>query len=215
MAGYYDSFPDWSDKLAPRIVKALQSRKFDAYYCKTADEAREKALELMPEGSSVSWGGSLSIRQIRLTEAVSKGNYQVIDRDLAKSPEERHELMRKAFTCNTYLSSANALSEDGEFVNVDGQGNRVAAITFGPDSVIIVMGMNKVVKSLQDAYNRARSYAGPLNTVRIGTQTPCATTGSCINCKSAGSACSYIVTTRLSNVQGRIKVILVGEVLGL
>ena len=123
--------------------------------------------------------------------------------------------MRQAFLCDTYLTSVNAISEDGEFVNIDGMGNRVAAITFGPKSVIAIIGMNKVCKTLEDAYIRARSYASPMNTVRLNLSTPCAATGSCINCKSDECACSYIVTTRMCRIPGRIKVILVGEPLGL
>ena len=215
MDGYYNSFPDWSDKIAPRIQKALEGRGFAAYYCKTAAEAKKQALELMPEGSSVSWGGSLSIRDIGLLDAIEAGNYEIIDRERAKTPEERQALMRKAFMCDTYLTSVNAISEEGEFVNIDGLGNRVAAITFGPDSVIAIVGMNKVCKTLEDAYTRARNYASPLNTVRLKLKTPCAETGSCSNCKSPSCACSFIVTTRMCRIPGRIKIILVGEPLGL
>lgn len=215
MNGYFNSFPNWSDKLAPRIQSALQARRFDAYYCKTAEEAKEQAIKLMPKGSSVSWGGSVTIREIGLLDAVEAGKYEIIDRDRAKTPEERQELMRQSLLCDTYLTSANAMSEDGEFVNIDGLGNRIAAITFGPKSVIVIVGMNKICKTLEDAYVRARAYASPLNTIRLDLQTPCASTGSCANCKSSACACSYIMTTRMSNVQGRIKVILVGEPLGL
>ena len=215
MNEYYNSFPNWSDKLAPRIQKALQSRHFDAYYCKTGAEARELALSLIPKEHSVSWGGSVTIREIGLLDAVEAGGYTVIDRDRANSPEERHELMRQALLCDTYLTSVNAISEDGEFVNIDGMGNRVAAITFGPKSVIAVVGMNKVTKTLEDAYRRARHYASPLNTVRLHLATPCAATGSCADCKSPDCACSYLVTTRMCRQPGRIKVILVGEPLGL
>ena len=214
MSGYYNSFQDWSDRLGLRMQKALQDRQFEAYYCRTAAEAKQKALALMPEGSSISWGGSLTIREIGLLDAVMAGDYRVIDREVGKTPEERHELMRQALLCDIYLTSVNAISEDGEFVNIDGGGNRVAAITFGPKSVIAVVGMNKVAKTLQDAYNRARSYASPLNTVRLNLATPCATTGSCINCKSKSCACAYIVTTRMCREPGRIKLILVGEPLG-
>ena len=215
MGEYFNSFPNWSDKLGPRVQKALQSRNFEAYYCKTAEEAKEQALKLLPEGSSVSWGGSLTIREIGLLDAISVGKYEIIDRDLARNSQERMELMRQALLCDTYLTSVNAISEDGEFVNIDGMGNRVAAITFGPKSVIAIVGMNKVCKTLEDALVRARSYSAPLNVVRIGLQTPCNTSGSCANCKSADCACSYIVTTRMCKTPGRIKVILVGEPLGL
>ena len=215
MSSYFNSFPNWSDKLAPRIQKALQARKFEAYYCKTAGEAKKQALALLPQAGSISWGGSVTIREIGLLDAVLAGGYEVIDRDCAETLEERHELMRQALLCDTYLTSVNAMSEDGEFVNIDGAGNRVAAITFGPKSVIAVVGMNKICKTLEDAYIRARSYASPLNTVRLNLNAPCAATGSCANCKASDCACSYIVTTRMCKIPGRIKVILVGEPLGL
>ena len=215
MSDYYNTFPDWSDIIGPRVQKALQSRFFEAYYCKTAEEAKEQALKLLPEGSSVSWGGSLTIREIGLVDAVNAGNYTVIDRDTANSPEERNELMRQGLLCDTFLTSVNAISEEGEFVNIDGLGNRVAAITFGPNSVIAVVGMNKVCKTLEDAHIRARNYASPLNALRFGLNTPCSTTGTCANCKGSDSICSIIVTTRLCKIPNRIKVILVGEPLGM
>ena len=215
MNEYYNSFSDWSDKLAPRVQKALESRNFETYYCKTAAQATQQALQLMPKGSSVSWGGSVTLREIGLLDAVTAGGYEVIDRDCGTTPQERHQLMRQALLCHTYLTSVNAISEDGQFVNIDGTGNRVAAITFGPESVIAVVGMNKVCKTLEDAYTRARTYASPLNTVRLRLATPCAETGSCANCKTDACACSYIVTTRMCKVPGRIKIILVGEPLGL
>jgi L-lactate utilization protein LutB len=215
MGEYYNSFSDWSDKLAPRIQKALQARHFEAYYCKTASEAKEQALKLIPEGSSISWGGSVTIREIGLIDSVESGGYRIIDRDRAKTQDERFELMRQALLCDAYLTSVNAISEDGQFVNVDGVGNRVAAIAFGPRTVIAVVGMNKACKTLEDAYSRARNHASPLNAVRLNLKTPCNDTGSCVNCKSDDCICSYIVATRMSRVPGRIKIILVGEPLGL
>jgi Uncharacterized conserved protein containing a ferredoxin-like domain len=215
MNAYYNSFSDWSDRLAPRIQKALQGRHFEAYYCKTAAEAKQLALELIPKEHTVSWGGSVTLREIGLLDALAAEGYEVIDRDVAKNAEERTELMRQALLCGTYLTSVNAMSEEGEFVNIDGLGNRVAAITFGPKNVIAIVGMNKICKTLQDAYTRARSYASPLNTVRLNLKTPCNLTGSCADCKSEDCACSYIITTRMCRVPGRIKVILVGESLGL
>ena len=215
MLEYYDSFPEWCDLLAPRVIKALESRQFDAYYCRTASEAKEQALQLIPKGSSISWGGSLSIREIGLTEAVKEHGCEIVDRDLAANPSERFELMRKAFLCDTYLTSVNAMSESGEFVNVDGMGNRVAAIAFGPKSVIAVVGMNKICKTVSDAYTRAKCYASPLNAIRIHLNTPCTQNGSCFDCKVVDSCCAYIVTTRFCRIPKRIKVILVGERLGL
>ena len=203
-----------NDLLGPKVAKALNDRHFEAYYCKTAAEALEKAIALIPEGDIVSWGGSETIRVIGLTRRIHEGNYNVLDRDTASTPEEKMRMSRDALLCDTYLSSVNAISEDGQMVNVDGNGNRVAAIAFGPKQVVIVAGMNKVVKTIDDALSRARNYASPVNVQRFGLKTPCTTTGSCEDCKSTDCICSFIVTMRNCRPAGRIKVVLIGEDLG-
>jgi L-lactate utilization protein LutB len=196
-------------------VTALKSRHFGAYYFDDPDEAVKKIFELIPKDDVISWGGSYTVVSLRLRELAREKGYAVIDRDEAKSPEERGELMRKSLTCGTFLCSANAISEDGEIVNIDGIGNRVAATIFGPRQVIIVAGMNKAAHSLQDAYNRARSIASPTNNQRYPAgKNPCLETGACHNCKSADSLCSYIVTMRLCKPAERIKVVLIGTDLG-
>jgi L-lactate utilization protein LutB len=150
-----------------------------------------------------------------LYDRAAKEGYKCINRDAAKSPEEKVELMRQALLCDTFLMGTNALSEDGILVNIDGNGNRVAGLCYGPRQVIIVAGMNKVAKSLDDAVARARNLAAPLNTQRFpAMKTPCSINGACGNCKSAESICCQIVVTRLCKPAGRIKVILVGQDLG-
>jgi L-lactate utilization protein LutB len=201
-------------KLGQKIVASLKARHFDAYYFDDASGATDKILELVPSSDVVSWGGSMTIDALGIKEKLSGKGCAFIDRDTGKTPEERVELMRKSLTCDTFLSSTNAISEDGELVNVDGNGNRVAAMLFGPKQVIIVMGMNKVAHTLQDAYTRARTVASPLNNQRFGGKTPCFETGECRNCKSADSTCSFIVTMRLCKPAHRIKVILIGQDLG-
>ncbi|MDL2301457.1 lactate utilization protein [Lachnospiraceae bacterium OttesenSCG-928-D06] len=208
--------------LAKKIVKNLQSRNFDAYYFENKEDALHHALSLIPESSSVSWGGSITLSEIGLLDCVKEGKYTVIDRDSAKTPEERVELMRKALLCDTYLTSFNGMSEDGVLINIDGVGNRVAAISFGPKSIIGIVGMNKVCKTTASAIERARTYAAPVNMQRIAINphfsagnTPCSLNGSCADCKSADCICSYIVETRMCKVAGRIKIILVGEDLGI
>jgi L-lactate utilization protein LutB len=198
-------------KLGLKVVDALKSRRFDAYYFDSPDDAVTKVFELIPKDDVISWGGSFTVVSLRLQEIAREKGYAVIDRDTAKTPEERTELMRKALTCGTFLSSANAISEDGELVNIDGVGNRVAAMVFGPRQVIVVAGMNKVAHTLQDAYNRVRTIAAPVNSQRFSGKTPCQETGGCKNCKSPDSMCSYIVTMRLCKPAGRIMVILIGE----
>ena len=203
-----------SDLLGPQVVKALESRHFEAWYVETKEEALKKALELIPEGASVSWGGSATAHEIGLIDALRKGNYELYDRDKAADHEEKLEIYRKALLADYYISSCNGMSEDGIFVNVDGNGNRVAAISFGPRNVILVVGINKVVKTAEDAMARARNYAAPINKQRFPGETPCKAVGKCMDCKSPKSVCSYLVTTRLCRPGGRIKVILVGESLG-
>ena len=200
--------------LATQIVKALQSRKFDAYYVENSADAVQKALSLIPLDHVVSWGGSATLEQTGLLDAVKKRN-KVIDRDLAPNREEKTALMRQALLADTFLTSANAISEDGQIVNIDGTGNRIAATIFGPTNVIFIIGMNKVCKTLDDAISRARNYAAPVNAQRFDNlNTPCHQTGSCADCKSDHCICAYILTTRFSKPAHKIKVILVNEVLG-
>lgn len=202
------------EKRGALLVKNLKSRHFDAWYCATAEDALAKALELIPEGVSVGWGGAQSAEDIGLLEAVRKGPYQAIDRDTAKSPEERVKIMKQALLADVFIAGANALSLDGQMVSIDGNGNRVAAIVYGPDSVIIIAGMNKVMATLEDAVQRARTVAAPMNKQRFNLDTPCEVTGACGDCKSPGCICNQILITRNSKPAGRIKVILVGEELG-
>ncbi len=202
------------DKRGPVLVKNLQSRHFDAFYCSTKEEALEKALSLIPRGHSVGWGGTMTCQQIGLIDAVRAGEYRALDRDTCKTAEEREELMRQTLLCDTFLTSANAISLDGQMVNIDGNGNRVAAIVYGPRQVIVVAGMNKVEDTLEAAINRARTVAAPLNEQRFGHPNPCAATGSCADCKSETCICNQILITR--HCRGnRIKFVLVGEDLGL
>lgn len=208
--------------LSGKIIKNLESRKFLAYYCDTAAEATEKAISLIPDGASVSWGGSVTLEEIGLLEQVKQVGYSVIDRDTASSVEQRADFMRQSLLCDTYLTSFNAISEDGVLINVDSTGNRVAAITFGPKSVVAVVGMNKVCKTAEDALVRARTHAAPINAQRCTfnphfhpvKNTPCMLNGSCGNCKADDCICSYIVETRMCRPKGRTKIILVGESLG-
>jgi L-lactate utilization protein LutB len=201
--------------LGAQVIKNLESRHFEAYYCKDRDEAAVKALSLIPAGALVSWGGSVTLRETGIIDRVYEAGFKVIDRDKAKSPEEKFELGRQALLCDCFLAGINAIAEEGILVNIDGLGNRVAATIYGPKSVILVAGMNKVRKTLEDARSRARCYAAPVNVQRVGAKnTPCALTGSCGNCKSTESICTFIAETRLCKPAKRIKVILVGENLG-
>ena len=202
-----------NELLAQKMIKELESRNMEAYYAASKEEALAKALELIPENASVTWGGSMSIQEIGLTKALHEGNYEVLDRDCYDTREEKNEVARKAFFCDYYLASANAISEDGIMVNIDGNANRVAAIAFGPKNVLMIIGMNKVVRTEEDAMSRAKNIAAPINAQRFG-KTPCTVTGSCANCKSPTCICCQTLITRFSLAPNRIKVILVNDDLG-
>ena len=205
-----------NQKLGPKVVQALKNRFFDAWYFDNSDEALEKIVSLIPKDHVVAWGGSMTLDEIGIKEHLAKDNYKVLDRDKASNQEERAGIMRQALLCDTFLASSNAISEDGQLVNIDGGGNRVAAMIFGPRQVIVIAGMNKIVKSLDDAIVRTRTIAAPRNNQRFpNTKNLCRESGSCADCKSPDSICSYIVTTRLSRPAGRTKVILIGKDLGL
>lgn len=203
------------DKSGPRVAAALHKRNMEGYYCSTADEAVEKVLELIPTGDVVSWGGVATVDELGIKERLRHRGQPVIDRDTARTPEERMAMLHQALTCDTFLMSSNAISEDGQLVNIDGMGNRVAAMCYGPRQVVVIAGMNKVLGTLDDAIARARNIAAPASAQRFGIKTPCGLTGQCGDCTSPDCICSYVVVTRYSMVHERIKVILVGEDLGL
>lgn len=196
------------------LVNHLKSRHFDAWYCATKEEALAKALELIPEGSTVGWGGTASAQQIGLTDALNRGNYHTIDRDRLATREEKEQAAKDCLFADYFLTGANALSLDGEMVNIDGNGNRVAAIIYGPKNVLVIAGMNKVMDDLDAAVHRARTVAAPINKQRFDSNTPCGVTGVCADCKSESCICNHIVVTRHCRPVGRIKFILVGENLG-
>lgn len=202
-------------KAAPRIVKALKNHHFDAYYADTKAEAVQQLLELIPADHVVGWGGSLTLKECGAIDAV-RAHYTCLDRDSVSTPEEKAEIMRRALTCDTFLMSSNAISEDGQLVNIDGTGNRVAALIFGPKSVVVIAGMNKVVKSVEDAIHRTQTLVAPANVQRFSDYlTPCYADGTCHNCFTEPCICAHVVNTRISRPANRIKVILVGEELGI
>ena len=203
-----------NERLAERMIKNLKRRNIEAYYCPTAVEAVKKVSELIADGSSVTWGGSMSIRDIGIPQALKeRKTLEVLDRDEVTDREEVVKIYERAFTADVYLSSANAISEDGVIVNIDGNGNRVAAITWGPKKVIFVIGLNKVAQTVEAALARARSTASPINAARFDINTPCQVDGVCNNCNSPESICNYVHFLR-NSPKGRHTVVLVGESLG-
>ena len=201
--------------LAEKLIKNFEKRHMEAYYCPTAKEAVIKALELIPEGSSMTWGGSMTIRDMGLVKALHEKNYDIFDRDLCTDPEENQKAMRRAFSMDWFITSANAVSEDGQIVNIDGSGNRVAAITFGPKNVLMVISLDKVCQDVDAAVKRARSTAAPVNAARFDNiQTPCKVDGTCHDCNAPGCICSCIHILRNSMFDKRIKIILTEEKFG-
>ena len=197
--------------LKDKVIKGLTSRNMTAYYAETKKEALKKALEIIPEGSSVTMGGAMSAREIGLVDALKGGNYDFIDRD---NYEDKREAMLKAYDADYFLSSANAMTEDGVLINIDGNANRVSAIAQGPKHVLFIIGMNKICVDIDTAMKRARNVAAPINAQRFGLSTPCAKTGSCLDCKSPDTICCQFLITRYSMHPGRISVILVNDELG-
>lgn len=201
--------------MAPHILKALQSRGFESYFCADQAAAAAKILELIPAQHTVSWGGSLTLDTIGIKPALREAGYQLIDRETAQTPAERQQLMRQALLCGTYLSSVNAMTEDGIIVNIDGNCNRIAAIAYGPEQVILVTGMNKICRDLPSARHRAQTFAAPANGFRLNADLPCVKTGICHDCRSPQRMCAQIVEMHCCRIANRIKVILVGDDLGL
>ena len=200
-----------NELLAQKVIKGLESRNMSGYYAADKEEALKKALELIPEGSSVTMGGAMSAHEIGLVKALKCDKYNFIDRD---AEQDKRAAMLKAYDADVFIASANAITEDGVMVNIDGNSNRVSAIAQGPKKVVFIVGMNKVCDDVDGAMKRARNVAAPINAQRFGLSTPCAKTGSCMNCKSPDTICCQFLITRYSRHEGRIHVILVNDNLG-
>lgn len=197
--------------LAQKVIKGLGSRNMTGYYAADKEEALKIALSLIPEESTVTMGGGTSVVEIGLKQYLKDGNYNFIDREEAA---DRRAAMLAAYDADVYLASTNAITEDGELVNIDGNANRVSCIAYGPKKVVFIVGMNKVTSDIDSAIKRARNVAAPINKQRIGGNTPCVKTGSCMNCKNPDTICCQFLITRYSKHQDRIHVILVNDFLG-
>ncbi|MEG0579043.1 MAG: lactate utilization protein [Niameybacter sp.] len=205
---------DFYAKQSTVIMKQLGKRHMNGYYCETKEAALNLALSMMPEGSSIAWGGSESIKEIGLLDALTtQATYTLYDRAKA-APGEVDEMLRKAYFADFYLMSSNAITLDGELINIDGNGNRISALIYGPKKVIMIVGMNKVTTNVETGIHRIKSTACPENGIRLNRQTPCGLTGVCGNCLSPDCMCMHTLITRNSREADRIHVILVGESLG-
>lgn len=200
--------------MAQSVINNLKKRNMEGYYFETGAECVRAIVESIPQGSSISWGGSETIKETGLLDALKEGSYELIDRTSATSPEESRKLYAKTVLSDYYLMSSNAVTIDGELINIDGNGNRVACLIQGPSHVIIVVGMNKIVTDIPSGVARVRNMASPANAIRLGRNLPCAVSGHCHDCLSPDCFCNQIVVTRRSGHTGRIKVYLVAEDLG-
>ncbi|MGN0376990.1 MAG: lactate utilization protein [Suilimivivens sp.] len=199
---------------AESVIKNLEKRNMEGYFFEDSASCVKAITDMMEDGSVISWGGSESIKECGLMDALQKGNYTLIDRLTAKSPEESRELYVKAVLSDYYLMSTNAITLDGELINIDGNGNRVACLIHGPKHIIMVVGMNKLVSNVEAGYARVRDIATPANTKRLNKNTPCFHTGRCGDCLSPDCICNQVVITRRSGHAGRIKIFFVAENLG-
>ena len=200
--------------MAGSIIKNLEKRNMEGYYFETGAECVKAITESIPDGSVISWGGSETIKEIGLMDAIHNGSYELIDRTSAKNPEEARQIYSKTVLADYYLMSSNAITIDGELINIDGNGNRVACLIQGPAHIIIVAGMNKIVTDVESGVARVRNMASPPNAIRLNKQIPCASSGHCHDCLAPECFCNQVVITRRSGHTGRIKVYLVGEELG-
>ena len=200
-----------NELLAQKVIKGLGTRNMTGYYAKDKEEALRTALSMIPEGSTVTMGGGMSVIEIGLVKALKEGNYNYIDREEAA---DRRAAMLAAYDADYFLASSNAITEDGVLVNIDGNANRVSAIAYGPKNVLFIVGMNKVCKDIDSAMKRARNVAAPINNQRFNGNNPCVKTGACADCKSPDTICCQFLITRYSRHEGRIHVILVNDDLG-
>jgi len=201
-------------KAVSTVIKNLEKRNMEGYFFEDSASCTKAILDMMEEGSVIGWGGSESVKECGLMDAINCGKYTLIDRMTAKSPEEAREIFAKTVMADYYLMSTNAITFDGELINIDGNGNRVACLIHGPKHIIMVVGMNKLVSTVEAGYDRVRDIATPANTTRLNKNTPCFHTGKCGDCLSPDCICNQIVVTRRSGHAGRIKIFFVAEELG-
>lgn len=203
----------WRTKAAT-IIKQLARRNMTGHYCASASEVPALMRELIAEGSSVTWGGSVTLAEAGVRDELARDAWHLLDRADATTPEQQRDMWRDRASADWMLMSTNAITEAGELVNIDGNGDRLALLVHGPTHVLVVAGMNKVVTDVDAGIKRVRTHACPPNAARLHTNTPCELTGVCAECHGPGCMCCETVITRHSRHTDRIHVVLVGEPLG-
>lgn len=201
-------------KLADTLIKNLKKRNIDAFYCENSQLAVELAMGIMKDGRSVGFGGSITLEETGLLDAVKNSGMTMVGPGETKTLEEMQEMHLKTASSDYFLMSTNAITVDGDLINIDGNGNRVSCLIHGPKQVILLVGMNKVVTDVEEGIRRVQNFSAPVNAALFDKKTPCGVVGHCGNCHSPECMCCQIVVTRHSRHTGRIKVILIGESLG-
>lgn len=198
-----------------RTIEALNKNNMNGYSVKDNEELLEKLKELIKDGDKVAFGGSMSIIETGVLDFLRNGNYELLDRyKEGLTKEEIVDIYKGAFTSDCYIASSNAVTENGELYNVDGNGNRVSAMLYGPEKVILICGINKIVKNVDEAIKRNREYAAPINAKRLNKKTPCAKVGYCMDCKSEDRICNEYTLIRRQNNKERMHVIFLNDDLG-
>lgn len=201
--------------MAKKAVDALTKNNFKAIYVETKEDAAKKVIELLEDCASIGIGTSMSVNELGVVGEIRKSGKEIFDHtDPALSAEEKLEMRRKQQICDCFISSTNAVTLDGKLVNVDATGNRVSAMIFGPKKVIIVAGVNKIVKDVDAAMDRIENYAAPLNNKRINFPNPCTKTGMCMDCSGSTRICNVTTIIRKKPSVTDINIIIVGEELG-
>lgn len=203
---------------ASTIIKHLEKRNMEGYFFEDSVSCVNAILDMIPEGSSIAWGGTETFKETgmlsTLQNAAANGTYNLIDRSTAKTPEDQRELYGKAVLSDYFFMSTNAITVDGQLINIDGNSNRVGCLVHGPRHVMILVGMNKIVSDVEAGIGRIQNVASPANAKRLNKSTPCGVAGVCGNCLSSECMCNNIVITRRSGHTGRIKVFFIAEELG-
>ncbi|MBU5298767.1 lactate utilization protein [Clostridium sporogenes] len=203
------------EKQAERTIKNLNSRNMEGYYINNIEQLFKKLKELIPEGSIVGVGDSMTLFQAGVIDFLRSGNFNFLDKYQDKlTSDEKREIYINNFSTDTFICSTNAITESGELYNIDGNGSRVAPMIYGPKQVILIVGINKIVKNIEEAESRVRSYAAPIDAKRLNKDTPCTKLGYCVDCKSPNRICNDFVIIRGQFIKGRIKVLILGENLG-
>lgn len=198
-----------------KLIEALKNKNYDAFYTDTKDKALKLVMDIIPKGATVGLGGSMTVAETGILKALQEGDYTLYNQyKPGLTPDEATEMRAKGLTAEYYVTGTNALTLDGQLINLDGVGNRVSAITYGPKKVIIVVGINKIVNSVEEGVNRVKNYAAVLNSKRLNLDTPCVKTGKCEDCDVPARICNYLLITQRQRVKGRVTVVIVGEELG-